>query len=132
MFSSIYIFIVRLGKIWYMCYICTPWDYSHRIMLFFTLSVGIIEIEFDVVRWTIVEFTEDTSGSIHAFRSEKFITCFICRTFEVDNTLDSDLNYQFRTLIARWHSTIERGSLHITSHRIKNSICFSMDDIGML
>jgi hypothetical protein len=55
--------------------------------------MSIIEIELEGISRAIIEFTEDTSRSIHAFGSEEFITSFIGRTRKIDDTLDSNLNY---------------------------------------
>ena len=63
------------------------------IFFLLTLPVRIIEIVCESIRWAIIEFTEDTGRSIHTLGSDEFITSFIGRTREIDDTLDSNLNY---------------------------------------
>lgn len=78
-----------------------------------------------------IEFAEYTCWSIHTFGCSEFITWFIARTRQIDDTFDSDLDYELGTFVARRHDTIESGSLHVSSHRIEYSICFCMDYVSM-
>jgi len=63
------------------------------IFFLLTLPVSIIEIEFEGISRAIIELTENASRSIHTLSSEEFITSFIGRTREIDDTFDSNLNY---------------------------------------
>lgn len=66
----------------------------------------------------------------HAFGYQKTFIFFICGTREVDDTLYTYLDNQFCTFITGRHRTIQSGTIHISSHRVENSICFSMNNVG--